>query len=149
MTLQASAFTPEIHKTDLGQNNEMIFRMLFPTSKRAGILLTSALAVVIGVLALAPLLVPQGVPGTDKTHHVIAFAVLVLPVSVLSPRTLIWLLPMAIAYGGLIEIIQPYTGRFGEWKDLWADIIGVIIGTAVGLACRRLLMPLVRRKSLS
>lgn len=149
MTLQASAYTPEILKTDLGQNNEMMFRMLFTTPKRAAILLTSALALVIGVLALAPLSVPQGVPGTDKTHHVIAFAVLVLPVSVLSPRTLIWLLPMAIAYGGLIEIIQPYTGRFGEWKDLWADIVGVIIGAAVGLASRRLLMPLVRRKSLS
>ena len=123
--------------------------MLFPTPKRAAILLTCVLAMLIGILALVPLSVPQGVPGTDKTHHVIAFAVLVLPVSVLSPRTLIWLLPMAIAYGGLIEIIQPYTGRFGELKDLWADIIGVIIGAAVGLASRGLLMPLVRRKSLS
>ena len=123
--------------------------MLFPTPKRAAILLTCVLAVLIGILALVPLSVPQGVPGTDKTHHVIAFAVLVLPVSVLSPRTLIWLLPMAIVYGGVIEIIQPYTGRFGELKDLWADIVGVIIGAAVGLACRGLIMPLVRRKSLS
>ena len=89
--------------------------------------LTCALAVVIGILALVPLSVPQGVPGTDKTHHVIAFAALVLPVSVLSPRSLVWLLPCVIAYGGLIEIIQPYTGRFGEWKDFRADLIGAIL----------------------
>ncbi|NRB17872.1 MAG: VanZ family protein [Rhodobacteraceae bacterium] len=123
--------------------------MLISSPKRMALSLTCLLAVLIGFLALLPLTVPQGVPGTDKTHHVIAFAVLILPVSVLSPRSLMLLLPVAIAYGGIIEIIQPYTGRFGEWKDFQADVVGIIIGTTVGLASRGLLLSRIRRENLS
>lgn len=112
--------------------------MLFSNPKRAAISLTCVLAVLIGILALIPLSVPQGVPGTDKMHHVIAFAALVLPIAALSPRSLIWVLPLVIAYGGLIEIIQPYTGRFGEWKDFQADVIGALLGMFFGLVIHRL-----------
>lgn len=38
---------------------------------------------------------------------------------------------IAIAYGGLIEILQHYffTWRSGEWNDLFADIIGILMAT--------------------
>ena len=117
---------------------KMISRIVLPTPKRIAVLLTCFIALLIGALTLIPLPVPQGVPGNDKTHHVIAFAVLMLPLAILSPRALIWLLPAAIAYGGLIEIIQPYAGRFREWQDFQADVVGVLIGVALGLAIRRL-----------
>ncbi|MGN6396779.1 MAG: VanZ family protein [Mucilaginibacter sp.] len=38
---------------------------------------------------------------------------------------------IAIAYGGMIEILQHYffTWRSGEWDDLFADVIGVLMAT--------------------
>ncbi len=41
-------------------------------------------------------------------------------------------------YGGLIEIIQPYTGRLGEWKDFQADVVGALLGVLFGLTLHRL-----------
>ena len=112
--------------------------MLPLTPKPVALVLTSAVALVIGFLALLPLTVPPSVPGTDKTHHLIAFAALVLPAAILSPRMLIWVLPLAILYGGLVELIQPYTGRFGEWLDFQADVIGALLGLIIGLSIRKL-----------
>lgn len=149
MMLLASASVPETLKTDFGQIPEMILRMLISSSKRAVLSLTYVLAALVGFLTLVPMSVPQGLPGTDKAHHVIAFAVLILPVSILSPRSLMWFLPVAIAYGGFIEIIQPYTGRFSEWRDFQADMVGAIIGTSVGLGSRGLLFSRFRRDKLS
>jgi len=38
---------------------------------------------------------------------------------------------IAIAYGGLIEILQRYffTWRSGEWDDLFADTVGILMAT--------------------
>ncbi len=50
------------------------------------------------------------------------------------PRDAFWLLPLAVLYGGLIELIQPYVNRWAEWEDFLADSIGAITGTTIGLA---------------
>jgi len=38
---------------------------------------------------------------------------------------------VALAYGGLIEILQAYifTWRSGEWADMFADTVGACMGT--------------------
>ena len=36
-------------------------------------------------------------------------------------------------FGGVIEMIQPYVNRYGEWLDFFANTIGVIFGFFVGL----------------
>ena len=46
--------------------------------------LTVGLALCIGALTLIPLSAPSAVPGTDKAHHVQAFAILTMPCSVFS-----------------------------------------------------------------
>jgi len=113
--------------------------------KRAAILLTGLLTLVIASLTLLPIEVPQGVPGTDKTHHVIAFAALVAPAAFLCPRVLVWTVPFALLYGGAIELVQPYVGRFRSWGDFLADILGVVIGVLLGLLLRRCILVISRR----
>jgi len=96
---------------------------------------TLALAALIGFLTLTPIQNP-GVPGTDKSHHLIGFAALALPLSFSRPRLAPWVVLAAIAYGGAIEIIQPYVGRSGEVLDLAADAIGAVLGGAAGVGLR-------------
>jgi VanZ family protein len=76
--------------------------------------------------------------SSDKLDHIVGFAVLMLPAALLYRHALYWLLPSAIAFGGAIEIIQPYVNRRGEWGDFWADAVGAFIGVLIGLTLRYL-----------
>lgn len=91
---------------------------------------TAVLAVVIAVLTLAPM--PSGGPeGSDKLYHVLAFACLAFPLPLVRPRWTVWVILGVIAYGGAIEVIQPFFGRQAEWADLVADGVGAILGAIV------------------
>jgi hypothetical protein len=72
-------------------------------------------------------------PLTDKQLHALAFGLLVLPVALTRPRALWWLAPLALAYGAMIELIQPSVGRSGEWADLWADALGIALVCGLGV----------------
>jgi VanZ family protein len=100
--------------------------------------LTAVPAVTIAYLTLMPVSVPQSVPGSDKLHHLIGFAALTLPCALLWPRALLWLLPLAVFFGGAIEIIQPGVGRSGEWADFYADVAGAGLGMILGISLNRL-----------
>ena len=93
--------------------------------------LTILLAVVIAVLTLTPVSAP-GVPGTDKSHHFLAFAALAFPLSAYRPRLAPWLVLAAIGYGGLIELIQPQFGRDREFMDFVSDAAGALAGATTG-----------------
>lgn len=90
------------------------------------LLLTLLLALVLGFLTLVPLNIPKDMPGSDKHHHLIAFAALALPVAALAPRLLWALLPVLALYGVLIEVLQPFVGRSGDPKDALADGLGLL-----------------------
>ncbi len=93
--------------------------------------LTVMLAGVIAVLTLVPIS-GGGIPGSDKLHHILAFAALAFPLPVTYPR-LAWPVILGVsAYGGLIEIIQPVFGREAGWGDLLADFVGAVVGSALG-----------------
>ncbi len=82
----------------------------------------------IATLSLWPAESLPQVPGTDKTHHFIAYGLLMLPTALRKPKN--WLL-IAIGFAlfsGAIELIQPYVNRYGEWLDMLANIIGLICG---------------------
>jgi hypothetical protein len=105
-----------------------------------GSAVTTVLAVFIAVLTLAPM--PAGGPaGSDKVYHVLAFACLAFPLPLVRPRLTLWVILGVIAYGGIIEMIQPFFGRQAEWADLVADGVGAILGAIVarqlGLRFRR------------
>jgi VanZ family protein len=90
-------------------------------------LITILLLIVITILSLSPLPKLPDVPGTDKTHHLIAYFFLALPSAVAKPKNYLFLGLCFIAYGGLIEILQPYVNRHGEWLDFLANMTGVIL----------------------
>jgi VanZ family protein len=98
------------------------------------ILLTCVIALLIAYGTLKP----PGVGGaplplTDKQIHFLAFALLTFPYGWVRPSAARWLLPLAIAYGGAIELIQPTFGRGAEWGDLLADSLGALAGVLPGL----------------
>ncbi|MEB8387250.1 VanZ family protein [Rhodobacteraceae bacterium KMM 6894] len=89
---------------------------------------TALMCVVIVVLTLMPSSQADGPPSPDKLYHFIAFAALVVPLSVVCPRHVWWIVAGATAFGGLIEVIQPTFGRGAEWLDLLADFLGAVVG---------------------
>ena len=74
-----------------------------------------------------------GVPGTDKTHHLVAYLLLGLPSGLKKPNKRVIFIFLFIIFGGVIEIIQPYVNRYGEWLDFLANTIGVILGFFIGV----------------
>jgi VanZ family protein len=101
------------------------------------LLLSAIFSLGIGYLTLTPNPSPNYLLNSnDKLAHLLGFAFLLLPAALLYRHALYWILPCAIAFGGVIEIIQPYVNRKGEWGDFWADAIGAILGASAGLLLR-------------
>ena len=110
---------------------EIIKRYWFSLSVLA-LLVTTA-------LSLSPLDGLPEAPGSDKTHHLIAYAAVAYPTALRKPkRWLIMILCFAI-YSGLIEIIQPWVNRYGEWMDVQANIVGLILGAMLAKLTNRLI----------
>jgi VanZ family protein len=78
------------------------------------------------------------VPGTDKTHHLIAYAALMFPTALRKPDKWIVIGLLFIAYSGAIELLQPHVNRYGEWLDMAANTSGVICGLIVAELINRL-----------
>lgn len=99
----------------------------------AGLLtLVVAVAIAAGTLAL-PGAPSQSATHLDKLIHTLAFALLVLPLTWKNLWHAVWLVPVSLAYGGGIELIQPHVGRSAEWADFLADGIGVAAGLIPGV----------------
>jgi len=79
--------------------------------------------------------------GFDKLVHCGFFFVMIVFISAgyirqqslrsLSYKVLVLITVLAIAYGGIIELLQLYifTWRSGEWNDLFADTIGALMAS--------------------
>ena len=93
--------------------------------------------VAITTLSLWPLEKLPSLPGTDKTHHFIAYAILMFPTALRKPDKWIMLGLLFIAYGGAIELLQPYVNRYGEWLDIAANTVGVACGLIVAELANR------------
>jgi VanZ family protein len=111
-------------------------------------ILAVIVAVGILILSLLPKLpeIPVGIHFTDKIAHFVAYLVLgLLVLTSISGRkrnhsalsTVLIVTGLCVFYGGLIEILQTFTGRQPEFLDLTADLIGAIFGALVGLGLRR------------
>ncbi len=106
-------------------------------AERLALALSGVIAVAIAVLTLMPAPSLPAAPGGDKLHHFVAFGALVLPVVAVRPRQALWAVPVAIGYGGAIELIQPHVGRHGEWADAVANALGACMGAALGWGLHR------------
>ena len=83
---------------------------------------------VITVLSLSPLEELPSVSGSDKTHHLIAYAALMLPTALRKPNYWPLICLFFIGWSGGIELLQPYVNRYGEWQDMAANITGIVLG---------------------
>ena len=99
-------------------------------------MLVSLVAVTISSLWPADQLPP--IPGSDKSHHILAYSILMFPVALRRPEKWIYLGLLFIAYGGAIELVQPYVNRYGEWLDLLANSVGVVCAVVVAEIVNRL-----------
>lgn len=98
---------------------------------------TITLFVAITALSLWPDDPSSSAPGSDKLHHLVAYAALVFPVALRRPKSWYLIVVLFIAFSGLIELIQPFVYRYGEWLDLAANIIGLACGILFAEAVRR------------
>nr|WP_111301097.1 VanZ family protein [Paracoccus saliphilus] len=106
-----------------------------PIQSKLALGLTLLLAVILAALTLSPVInVPEPGEHSDKIYHVLAFAGLALPISVLRSSWLLVAVPAFAAFGGLIEIVQPYVGRECSLSDWLADLAGIALGVACGRA---------------
>lgn len=103
-------------------------RQMFVFTKHFWLPLTLLLLVTIAILSLYPLPKMAPMPGKDKTHHFIAYAALVFPVALAKPKYWLWVILGILSFSGIIELIQPYVNRYGEWLDLAANAGGVVSG---------------------
>ena len=101
--------------------------------------LTLIVTAVLTVAMLWPInQTPQAPNGTDKLVHLIAFAALAFPLARTGRIGLVPVFIGAIAFGGIIELIQPSFGRSADMQDWIADIAGVVLGIILALLYRRL-----------
>ena len=107
------------------------------TADRLAVAATLAIAAAITILSLMPQAATPDAPGNDKLHHFVAYAALAFPFCAARPRVAIWMVPLAIAYGGIIELIQPYFGRHADWGDFLANSTGALIGALMAWVAHR------------
>ena len=92
------------------------------------LLVTGIIVALISILSLYPVESLPPVPGTDKTHHFIAYAALAFPLALARPKMWLAGIIVMLGYSGAIELIQPYVNRYGEWLDLGANALGLVFG---------------------
>ena len=93
--------------------------------------------IAVTILSLIPLPELPKVPGTDKTHHFIAYGSIAFFMAIRPTKRLSIYLIAVIIWSGLIELIQPFVNRYGEWMDLLANSIGLVIGYLTAIIFRR------------
>ncbi|WP_093164555.1 hypothetical protein [Aliiruegeria lutimaris] len=113
--------------------------------RKLAVWMTVSTAILIAWATLAPSASLPTPPGNDKVHHLIGFAALTFPAGLLYQRSLIWVLPFAILFGGMIEIIQPFVGRHREVADFVAGTAGALVGAGIGWTFRAPMLLAVSR----
>ncbi|TYK66575.1 VanZ family protein [Colwellia echini] len=96
--------------------------------KNYWLFITLALMATIATLSLWPVASLPQVPGSDKTHHFIAYGALMFPAALARPKYWLWLVVVFACFSGVIELIQPYVNRWGEWLDMAANVSGLGCG---------------------
>jgi VanZ family protein len=112
--------------------------ILLTSIRRYWIFSTIFILTLITILSLRPLETLPPVPGTDKIHHFIAYATLMLPTALRKPKYWLLVASVFIACSGTIELIQPFVNRYCELKDLLANIAGLACGLIIAEILKRL-----------
>ena len=107
---------------------------------RLSIIATLITLAAISVASLAPV-DSAGDPGSaDKTVHVFAYALAILPLAAVPSRLRFRIALGALIWSGAIELLQPLVGRSASFTDLLANAAGVLLGLSVTVLLRRVLV---------
>ena len=98
------------------------------------IISTIFILVIITIFSIKDLIV---LPGGDKLHHIIAYAILVTPITLKVKSN--WVLFIFIMYSCVIEVLQPYISRCNNPLDIAANSMGILIGVTIIKTLRRIL----------
>ena len=114
-----------------------------------GSTVTIILFVIITLLSFAPIQLRGsfGPISVDKAYHLMAYFCLALPLPMLRPRLIIWVVLAIMTYGGLIELVQYLFGREPSWGDFIANMIGAFVGAAIARQMGLWICGLVNRKA--
>ncbi|MCV2402225.1 hypothetical protein OFY17_04915 [Marinomonas sp. C2222] len=82
--------------------------------------------VIISLSTLTPIEHLPPAPGSDKLHHLIGFGGWALMCAFGPFRQFLIMATFIALWGGVIELIQPYVNRYGEWLDFFANSLGVL-----------------------
>lgn len=86
-------------------------------------------------LTLRPIVIPTTM--SDKSQHLLTFGLLTAWAALAYPRARLAPLGLALSgLGGMIELLQPLSGRSDDLLDWIADTAGILIGLAVASAWR-------------
>ncbi|MCC6948865.1 MAG: VanZ family protein [Bradyrhizobiaceae bacterium] len=96
----------------------------------AGALATFVIAIVILILSLVPS--QEAGSGSDVEGHILAYAALTFPLACVCPTYAPWIFVASFALGGSIELVQPLVGRYAEWHDVFANVVGATTGILLG-----------------
>ena len=121
-------------------DSENILKSLLNVVQLHWLLLTVLIVMAITVLSLYPLDNLPSVPGTDKTHHFIAYGALAFPVALARPEKWLLFILGFLVYSGVIELVQPYVNRYGEWLDLGANGLGLFVGIVIASFVRSIFL---------
>ena len=109
----------------------------FALKMRVALAITLVIAAVVAVLTLTPSKHLPRAPGGDKLHHFLAFGAIAFPISFAQPQYLLWIVASVAAYGGLIELIQPWFGRSANFADAVANGLGAMTAGGFAYVLRR------------
>jgi len=118
-----------------GLLNEVELRMLralVGVVRKYWIVLSLMLLVAITALSLWPVDKLPTVPGSDKSHHFLAYLALMFPAALRQPRYWLWIGLLYIGWSAAIELLQPSVNRYAEWWDMLANGAGVACGGLAG-----------------
>jgi VanZ family protein len=115
-------------------------KLLLNLVKSHWLLFTIVIILPITVLSLFPVDSLPSVPGTDKTHHFIAYGALAFPIALARPGKWLLFIVGFLGYSGIIELIQPYVNRYGEWLDLGANGLGLVVGILIASFARSIIL---------
>jgi len=121
-------------------DSECILKLLLNLVKSHWLLFTIVIILPITVLSLLPVDSLPLVPGTDKTHHFIAYGALAFPIALARPDKWLLIIMGFLGYSGVIELIQPYVNRYGEWLDLGANGLGLVVGILIASFARSIIL---------
>lgn len=110
---------------------------------RYWVVITSIMLIAVTSVSLRPLELSLP-PNSDKTLHFITYAILAIPIGLRRPKQLLMVICGLAAWSGIIELIQPHVGRYGEWADLVANVLGLILGLVLARCIVFLSKPVVR-----